>query len=110
VTAKSKVKESGVTTEDVAGVIAPGVEAAPVDEYDMDIVPDEYEADVERLAELEREIAELRDKLAEASVILAPKPRKPSFGLSEGTREELARTGKATDPHTGEKLTRDDLK
>jgi hypothetical protein len=37
-------------------------------------------------------------------------PRKPSFGMSEGTREELERTGKATDPFTGEKLTKDDLK
>lgn len=35
--------------------------------------------------------------------------RAASFGLCEGTREELERTGKATDPFTGRALTRDDL-
>lgn len=33
-----------------------------------------------------------------------PKPKAASFGLSEGTREELERTGRATDPFTGEHL------
>ena len=37
------------------------------------------------------------------------KPQGPSFGMSEGTREELERTGQATDPFTGRKLTRADL-
>lgn len=31
------------------------------------------------------------------------------FRMSEGTREELARTGHAVDPFTGKTLTRDDL-
>ena len=37
------------------------------------------------------------------------KPQGPSFGMSEGTREELERTGHAVDPFTGRKLTRADL-
>ena len=36
-------------------------------------------------------------------------PAAPSFGMCEGTREELARLGVATDPFTGAKLTEDDL-
>jgi len=75
-----------------------------------DSVPAQYKGDVERLAELEREAEDLRTKLAEAGVVAAVKPYKPKFGLSEGTRDELERTGKAVDPFTGEKLTRDDLK
>jgi hypothetical protein len=39
----------------------------------------------------------------------APAVREASFGLSEGTREELERTGHAVDPFTGKTLTRDDL-
>jgi hypothetical protein len=38
-----------------------------------------------------------------------PRPAAPSFGMAEGTREELERTGEATDPFTGRRLTRDDL-
>jgi hypothetical protein len=38
------------------------------------------------------------------------KPAGPKFGMCEGTREELERTGSAVDPFTGRKLTRDDLK
>lgn len=37
------------------------------------------------------------------------KPKGPSFGISEGTREELERLGVAVDPFTGRTLTRDDL-
>ena len=33
-----------------------------------------------------------------------PAPRAPRFGISEGTREELARTGRAVDPFTGDVL------
>lgn len=36
-------------------------------------------------------------------------PGQPKFRMSEGTREELERTGKATCPFTGRALTRDDL-
>jgi hypothetical protein len=72
-------------------------------------VPKHDEQD--ELERLRRENAELRAKLAEAGVPADPeKPHRPSFGISEGTREELERTGKAVDPFTGEKLTKDDLK
>lgn len=37
-------------------------------------------------------------------------PGTPSFGMSEGTREEIERTGKSVDPFTGRTLTKDDLK
>lgn len=63
--------------------------------------------------EIERLRAEndrLRAELAARSTTARPAPVAPSFGMSEGTREELERTGKATDPFTGEALTRDDLK
>lgn len=33
----------------------------------------------------------------------------PSFGMSEGTRDELERNGFATCPFTGRKLTKEDL-
>lgn len=33
----------------------------------------------------------------------------PRFGMCEGTREEIERTGTAVDPFTGATLTRDDL-
>jgi hypothetical protein len=39
----------------------------------------------------------------------APAPTGPSFGMSEGTREELERTGHAVDPFTGKALTSEDL-
>lgn len=48
----------------------------------------------------------LGDPTAEAEQP-APIPAAPKFGMCEGTREELERTGKATDPFTGEVLTRD---
>ena len=66
----------------------------------------------ERVVRLEQENAELR---AELDAALAGKPAKPvaptepSFGLSEGTRDELDRMGKATSPFTGKSLTRADL-
>jgi hypothetical protein len=84
--------------------------AAPVPAPAVDAVPKEHKADVERLAELKAELQELEDKLAEAGVVVPNVPQPPSFGMSEGTREELERIGKAVDPFTGAKLTRDDLK
>lgn len=36
-------------------------------------------------------------------------PHQVSFGISEGTRQELEDRGEATDPFTGRKLTREDL-
>jgi hypothetical protein len=94
-----------------AEAVAPeAAQLPPPPEYDTEHVPAEFKADVERLSKLEKEEAELRDKLAEAGVVIPVKPRKPSFGMSEGTREELARVGRAIDPFTGEKLTRADLK
>jgi len=44
-----------------------------------------------------------------AAVEATPARKGPSFGMSEGTREELERTGHAVDPFTGRALTRDDL-
>jgi hypothetical protein len=106
----TKTKES-VTTEDVAPLLGdPTTPAEPTTPAAADSVPEEFKADVEHLAEIEAEAQALRDKLAEAGVVIALKPHAPSFGMSEGTREELARTGKAVDPFTGAKLTRDDLK
>lgn len=59
---------------------------------------------------LQKENARLQAALDAAGVrVDPPAPVAPSFGMSEGTREELARTGKATDPFTGEKLTKEDL-
>lgn len=77
--------------------------------------------DAEELRLLREENARLRADLAEAKSKLADadnagnaaanprKPEEPSFGISEGTRDELERTGKATSPFTGKPLTRDDL-
>lgn len=106
----AETKRAEAPTRTARADSAPVASAAPPAEYDTDAVPAEHKGDVERLSKLDAEAAQLRDKLAEAGVVLAVKPRKPSFGISEGTREELARTGKAVDPFTGEKLVRDDLK
>lgn len=79
------------------------------DEPAADTSPDEPAND--RVAELEAENAELKERLAAAGApVDGPrKPHEPSFGISEGTREELERTGKATSPFTGRKLTKADL-
>lgn len=50
----------------------------------------------------------LGDPTAEAAEVEPAKTGAPKFGMCEGTREELERTGKAIDPFTGELLTRDD--
>jgi len=101
----AETKSSAPAAKPAAGKSEPDWASAP-----YSLVPEEYRGDVERLAKLDREAAELRDKLSEAGVVVPNVPHKPSFGMSEGTREELERVGKATDPFTGEKLTRDDLK
>lgn len=46
-------------------------------------------------AEVTNDAAELRRKA---------RPRPPSFGISQGTKEELERTGRAVDPFTGNVL------
>lgn len=68
-------------------------------------------SDADRVAELEQENARLREKLTAAGIPTDDprKPEEPSFGISEGTREELERTGKATSPFTGKPLDRSDL-
>jgi hypothetical protein len=58
--------------------------------------------------ENERLRAELEDVKA-GNLRKSVKPSEPSFGISEGTREELERTGKATSPFTGKPLTEADL-
>jgi len=80
----TKAKESGITTEDVAAIIAPGIPAED---------PGVEEPGVEAAPEKTR-----------------PSSHIPRFGMCEGTREELERTGKSIDPFTGVLLTRDDLK
>lgn len=48
-------------------------------------------------------------KAAPAAALIERAKGAPSFRISEGTREEIVRTGKAVDPFTGATLTRDDL-
>jgi len=65
------------------------------------------------IARLRAENERLREQLDDVIAgrpITRPAPVKPSFRMSEGTRNELEETGQATDPFTGDKLTRDDLK
>lgn len=60
--------------------------------------------DPDRVAQLERENAELKARLAEGGTVLPntrPTPREPSFGLSEGQRADLEMRGKTTSPWTG---------
>lgn len=56
------------------------------------------------------------DELRETQALIADElrrraaaPRPASFGLCEGARDELARTGKSVDPFTSKALTADDL-
>lgn len=53
-----------------------------------------------RVAELESRAANGRQR---------PLPDRPSFGMSEGEREEIERTGKAVSPFDGVVRTADDL-
>lgn len=56
----------------------------------------------DRVAELEAENARLREALAASGQPAVPgKPTEPSFGLSEGQRDELERTGRTVSPFTG---------
>lgn len=60
--------------------------------------------DADRVAELERENAMLKQQLADGGTVLPntrPTPREPSFGLTEGQRAELEMRGKTTSPFTG---------
>jgi len=67
-------------------------------------------SDNTELAALRAEVAELREALAAAGVAVKPAaPQEPSFGISEGTRDELERDGHAVSPFTGNVLTKDDL-
>lgn len=61
--------------------------------------PGEPQSELERL---QRENDDLRNRLALAGDPVANRPRRPSFGMAEGTREELERTGRAVDPFTGD--------
>ena len=62
------------------------------------------------LEALRHEVAELREALANAGVAVKPAtPQEPSFGISEGTRDELEREGHAVSPFTGNVLTKEDL-
>jgi hypothetical protein len=66
----------------------------------------------DQVADLVRQNAELRAALAATKAgdtAKRPAPEEPSFGLSEGVRDDLERNGKATSPFTGKPLTRDDL-
>jgi hypothetical protein len=53
--------------------------------------------------ELEQENARLRARIEELEEGRAsrPLPVEPSFGMSEGERQDLALTGKSTSPFTG---------
>lgn len=60
--------------------------------------------------ELERENAELRDRVAELEATgdgrgTAPKPQRPDYGLSAGEKADLEANGVTISPFTGELLT-----
>ncbi len=55
----------------------------------------------DELARLRAENERLRAELAEAKPQAPAKPTEPSFGISEGQRDELERTGKTVSPFTG---------
>lgn len=66
----------------------------------------ELEAEVARL---EQENARLREGGQVPRPNTQPVDRPPSFGMSEGERQEIEATGKAFSPWTGERRTADDL-
>ena len=85
-------------------------EVGPEDEVrdpSADAVDDDERSELEQLrAENDR----LRALIAEGDArIRAAKPHEPSFGLSEGTRNDLELTGKAVSPFTGKQLDKNDL-
>jgi hypothetical protein len=63
-----------------------------------------------KISELQARIGELEEELRDVRAGVDPStgarkaPERASFGLSEGTRSELATRGVATDEHTGETL------
>lgn len=68
--------------------------------------------DHDRIGELLAENAQLREELAavkSGQPVKRPVPTEPSFGISEGVRDDLERNGTTTSPFTGKTLTRDDL-
>jgi len=54
-------------------------------------------------------VDEIRQESAELETTFQSPKGAPSFGMCQGTREEIERTGTAVDPFTGRTLTRDDL-
>lgn len=58
-----------------------------------------------------KDVAAVTEPASEPEAVEGKATLKPaSFGLCEGTREEVERLGKAVDPFTGNVVTRDDLK
>lgn len=51
----------------------------------------------------DRELGELETAMRAERQRRARAPREPSFGMSEGERDELERTGRTVSPFTGEK-------
>lgn len=78
---------------------------APVE---PDPVPvDEADTDANRVAELEAEVADLREQLARAKAAPTPAAQPRRYLLSQGVADDLRRLGKLTDPATGALLRRD---
>lgn len=97
-------------------VDAEPVDAAAADESTVEAV--EVDADGSTVDEptdgaidekVDPELQRLIDDYHARKEARRPKPEAPSFGISEGTRQEIEMHGKAVDPFTGKILTRDDL-
>lgn len=79
---------------------------APVEESAGTSRRSSTDATSDRMAKLEEENARLRAKLEERGEDPGPSvPRRPSFGLSEGERQDLTEHGVTTSPFTGDRLT-----
>lgn len=63
---------------------------------------DEFAASLERLNE--RELEALERALRDVRTRRVRHPQPPSFGLSEGERQELEQHGSTTSPWTGQKI------
>lgn len=63
---------------------------------------DEYAASLERLSE--KELDNLERALRDARTRRVRHPQQPSFGLSEGERQELEQNGSTTSPWTGRRI------
>lgn len=66
---------------------------------------EEFEASLERLSD--REFDRLEEAVRAARRSRRRNPEPPSFGMSEGERQELEQRGEATSPWTGEQITGD---